>query len=470
VRDEDSPSNMEKEDIEVLPGLVVSVPPPRHELHRLIAMFADSLTALRDFVALIEPYLESKGKEIMEQEATGLVPLALLLKTVVMDHGSREVFDKLPEEQLKKMFDGEILIEKDKPDSARMKVTGNDAPKWNAALQRLVRNRQHSELLYGSSLLSLTTSVEWFVSQSISYYLRRFPEAVGTKDKTFSLDELSALGSIEDARNYLIALRVEEIMRGSVSEWIKLFRERFKLSASYLNAHTDEIVELFQRRNLIVHNGGIVNSIYMNKVSEDRRKAVKIGERLFVTRDYLDGAMNVLESQFTLLCAEQWKKLDPGDKTRGDLLTILAYSHLLEERWDIAKAYCHFNEADALMDEGVRLIAKVNHWQCRKWMGEDISSELERCDFSAKGERFVLGLLALKNDLLGALSLAEKLVKAGDLEVNDLREWPLFRELRKDARWVDFVDSLTNVESSRGRLQHQPSPSGSTAANANEDG
>jgi len=419
-----------------------------NECAAILSRFADSLLALREFVSLIEPHIEQSIKQVFDEEVLCLVPLAVALKTLDSESDFRDAFQSIPDDKLRRLFDGNIEITAPTGEThvrdVTITVTGNDAPKWHKAINRLRRNRQHTEHLYRSSLLSLATTTEWHISQLFSYFYRRFPESVATKEKAFSLGDLMAFGSIADAQEHLIASRVEDTMRGSFSDWIGVFKDKLKLSASYLDSHLDDMIEIFQRRNLVVHNGSIVNSIYLAKVSEKHRNAVRSGQKLAIDREYLDRAIDLLEVHISLLAAELWKKLEPRDESRGDLLCELAYEHMAKERWHVAQAFYFFVQNDARMKENTRLVARLNVWQCRKWAGDDIRAEVEKHDFSATDDRYVLGSLALKDDIDGAMRLAHRLVETSALTASDLREWPIFRAFRRDERWVDMVDGMSS--------------------------
>src|SRR5581483_11733704 len=115
------------------------------------------------------------------------------------------------------------------------------------------------KLLYRSALISLISSAEWFLSQVIREHLVLHPDAAGTKEKVLSLDDLKTLGSIQDATNYVIDSRIDELMWGGFESWFTYLIEKMKLSAGYVKTKKNEIIEVFQRRNVMVHNNGLAH-------------------------------------------------------------------------------------------------------------------------------------------------------------------------------------------------------------------
>ena len=106
----------------------------------------------------------------------------------------------------------------------------------------------------------------------------------------------------------------------------------------YLDPYKDDLAEIFQRRNLIVDNGSVVHSVYLNKVSASLRIGVKVGDELKVTPEYLEAAIDRIEVGFILIAAELWKKLDAGDERRATTLNDdIVMPRLAEGRWTLQK-------------------------------------------------------------------------------------------------------------------------------------
>ena len=99
----------------------------------------------------------------------------------------------------------------------------------------------------------------------------------------------------------------------------------------------ERLIEVFQRRNILVHNKGIVNSIYLSKVSGKYKNEVKKGYPVFLDRQYLESAINDLELNFSLIAFELWKNKKKDDQSRFKLLTNLISSNLDFKRWEIIK-------------------------------------------------------------------------------------------------------------------------------------
>jgi len=88
---------------------------------------------------------------------------------------------------------------------------------------------------------------------------------------------------------------------------------------------------------------------------------------------------------------------------------------------------------DKQLPEYDRLVATLNYWQCVKWQDrfEEVRKQVEETDFSAKKMRFSIGQAALLDDAARFLDLGRKALAVGEISESDLREWPIFRQMRE---------------------------------------
>jgi len=209
----------------------------------------------------------------------------------------------------------------------------------------------------------------------------------------------------------------------------------------YMDPVKDRLIEVYQRRNLLIHNGGRVNSIYLAKVTPELRENISRDQLLGVKPKYLNRTLDLFELNFLLIAAELWKKLEPKDEERADTLTGIAYSHLLKERWQIAEGLSYFQMGDKQTSEKSQMYGQLNYWQSVKWQGrfEDVRKEVEQADFSAKDPLYQLALLALHDRNEDFFSLLPVVLRSEKFTVEELKAWPIFREMREDPAYKSFI-------------------------------
>lgn len=415
----------------------------------IISDFAASLKALRDYVELIRPFIQEHIDKLRQSTIPDLAPVFIALLKEDKEFSEKLISESEDAERMK------ILLEKfpaqiTKHDSGEITFIFEGSYVDKAKIDKgmaLFRHTIHQErLLYRSSLLNLTSSLEWFLSQLLHLYFEKFPDAVGTRDNVFSLDDLKAFSTIEDARRHLISSRVEDVLRNNFEYWIKYLKERVGLSMNYLEPNMAQMIEVYQRRNIIVHNGGIVNSIYLSKVGPKLANGLKAGDSIDITPEYFKATIDTFESSFILIASELWKKLQPDDEGRSGLLLELAFNHLLDERWKVAESLSLFLVKDMHMAESRRLSGQINYWQSLKWQGrfEEVRSEVEKSDFSAKEPIFKLALYALLDDKERFFRLLPSVLKNEGLSYHALDTWPIFRGMRLSEEYAQFRQS--NIE------------------------
>jgi len=419
-------------------------------LNKQIIDFNENLIGLRDFVELIDPFLTEK----LEENDKHIQPIILsaMLKEALnngkeIKEEDREKFIEF-QEKIKQDLDEkykelpEVKFE-EKGDSDKKEVTikiSNSNIEVSKHLDNLDKNRKHIELLYTNSLISTLSSVEWFFSQLLHFFYDKHPESAGVQKRTMTLAELKSFGSVLDAEKYLIDVKIDEILRGNFESWIELLKSELSLGLGYLKDILNELTEFYQRRNLFVHNGGIVNSIYLSKVHKNQREGISINDKLSVDKPYLDNAICKLQKAFVLIGAELWKKLSPEDTSRGEILGDIVYENLLHSRWDICEGLCYFSLKDSQIHPVDKVIAQINYWLCKKESGDykSIEKEINKTDFSDKKEIFQLGLFGLRGETEKILEILPVVLETNQTNIERLEEFPLLREFRETEDYKNF--------------------------------
>jgi len=423
--------------------------------NELLEKFQNSIEGLRDFVDLIQPMLNEYHKKEFEKHDKAFAPLAIA-RQIELETDDKKKSEL--QELLKEIFDGEINVTvedeieenelDEKTEEEHKKFSFNikgDTTKIDEAFQFAVKSEEQRNLLYVNSLISLLSSAEWFYSQLLHFFYDKNPNAAGIKKKTLTLDELKSFGTVEDAEKYLIDSKIEGLLRSSFSDWIDTLKSELGLGLGYLKEFLDELIEIYQRRNLFVHNGGVVNSIYHSKVNQPE---TSIGEKLTVTRDYLDNAIDKIHVLFSLIACELWKKELPEDEARSDFLMELNYGYLKQGKWTVAKLPNIFLTKDAAQPTIPKTYAQLNCWLCEKRLHglDKVKTELAKQDFSDKTIVIQLALAALKEEEDSFFDLLPRAINSEELPVKYLFDFPILEEMRQSEKFEEFVNSNDKVK------------------------
>jgi hypothetical protein len=419
-----------------------------HALSEPIRDISSNLRSLRDFVDVLGAFLNQRTKESVKMHASVLLPLLVgVYKS--REFGTDLGIEPIPEDRMDKLLEkfpeaaNATVAKSEDGDGvtvtfpASVLTTPQD---FGKAVEEVLRAHRRTQMLSSSCLLNLTSSVELFFSKLLHHYFSLHPEAIGTKEKLFSFEDLSKFVSVTEARDYYISSKIEELLRGSLVDWFNFARNTIKLSMGYLKDDQELLEESFQRRNVVVHNGGSANSIYFSKVPEHLRDGIKLGDDLTPDDEYLGLRIDLWEKTCILIAAELWKKMAPDDTERAEVLADIIYRHLLAGRWRVSEALSTFLMRDKQMPEATLLGAQLNYWQSGKRLGKWnlLKPEVEAADFSAKGLRFQLGYLALVERNDDFFSLVPRALQAGEISDDELQEYPIFYEMRSDPRFDVF--------------------------------
>lgn len=420
-----------------------------------ITEFNKNILGLREFIDLIDPFLNERHSEQKKKFHTilsyGVLNKLLLSKTDWRIDEKEELEKKKCEfeseilEIYKKPLNIEVDIEIDKDNQGQeekkeIKISIKADKEIKKDISNVDQAQNHISILYKNSLISLLSSVEWFFSQILHFYYDKFPDSSGIQKKSLTLSDLKNFGSIDDAEKYLIDNKIEEILRGSFDSWVSLLKSELSLKLGYLDSIEFELIEIYQRRNLLVHNGGVVNTIYLSKVDENYRKNIIINDVLDVDKSYLDNAICKLQKTFILIASELWKKLDKEDRLRGNVLSEIVYNNLLQERWDICEGLAYFIMNDSQLQPTDKIIAQLNYWLCLKRTNRlgQAKGDIDKADFSDKKEIFQLGLFAIKNNKEAFFEVLPTALESKQLDIESLEEFPIFEEMRLSVEYAKF--------------------------------
>ena len=402
--------------------------------------FVDHLDSLRDFSTTTEGFLEKRRGEIFQSRAGALAPFVSFISK---KHPSiLGETSEIPEPILKKMFGGEFELVEMEGGGTNIVIREEALQnKFNEAIKEVSKNQRSIQLLRSNVLISLISAVEAYLSGLMHLFYAKHPDAIESSDKSFTLSELKKFSSIEDAQNYLIECKVEQLMRGSFEDWSKFFKSRIKLEIPRLDKSLPFLVEACMRRNVVIHNGGIVNAIYLNSVDAQFKANRKIGEKIDISVEYLGGIIDRFEACCLLLGFEMWKRFDAKDAFRWELAGRITYDHVRASRWQIAEMMSEFQKNDKSASESTRLTALINFWLSKKRQGQftEIEDEIKKCDLSASTRRYQMARFSLINDSISFFRMADAALSGGDLTLAELRAFPIFEEMRGDAAFAKYL-------------------------------
>ena len=394
--------------------------PESLELHDIVNNYLHNLTALHEVVPYQMIMATSVAKESIKKHKVFL----------------EEKGEKL-EEHSDEDSTSYILNYKDIRRSARLGLKSD-------------RSKTVLELLPRNFVVSYVSEYDSFLGQLLSKILLFKPGIIDSKDKNISLSDLVALGSVEAARERIIAKEVESVLRSSHSEQFNWMTNTFGLTLTKDLDSWPTFIELTERRNLFVHCDGIVSEQYLKVCKNNNvnvEKDILIGCKLKADKRYLKHSYETLYEIGLKLSQVLWRKLAPKDIEKAeDSLSHFVYELLIDENYKLAInlldfACCTLRKWSTESD---RLIYVINRVIAYKFSGEEAKAKtiLESQDWSACGENFQICVSVLRDDFDKAKKIMLSIGKSGCVSEASYLEWPCFKVFRESD---EFAEAFTEV-------------------------
>lgn len=315
-------------------------------------------------------------------------------------------------------------------------------------LRRLDRQLKSSAvaqaLLPGSLLVTLVSRYDAFLARLIRTMVLTRPELLKSSERTLSLSNLLELGDFDSAREYLIEKEIESVLRKSHDDHFAWLETKLDMRLRQDLPSWPAFVELTERRNLLVHCDGVVSHQYLANCKKHSVPlgACSVGNRLDAPPEYYRDACDCILEMAVKLAHVVWRKLLPSEReSADDALNQTCFELLIHENYSLANKLLRFAHSvlKKHASEKHRLMFLVNLAQSYKWLNDDEECQklLEKEDWSAKGSEFRLCVSVLREQYDETVGIMKQLGKDGPIRAEDYREWPVFREARKEKVFQD---------------------------------
>lgn len=300
-------------------------------------------------------------------------------------------------------------------------------------------------------IVSLVSQFDSFLGSLIRtmYYLR--PELLNESEKQLTFSNLLEFESIANAREFIIEKEIESVLRDSHTSHFKWIEGKIDAPLRKDLPIWPSFIELTERRNLYVHNNGIVSNHYIKMCQENGVKLpenIQIGDILKMDNEYFEKAFKCVFELGLKLSQVMWRKLLPNNLTDADnnLLNI-SFELILNGQYNLAQEILDFCDKYikkfSTDDMKFRLI--LNRAQTYKWLGQDEKCKeiIKSKDWSACSDIFRLASQVLLDDYDNAIRTMKILGKDNkQIDKNCYTEWPIFKEFRKQESFKKCFEEI----------------------------
>ena len=414
------------------------------------AAFHENITALRAFAATVGAFTVDLDKKTLDEVIAAMRRIRAALPSDTTDSDGVHT-DSEGDEEAPTASSETSTSEKNRPERL------NSFELYDA-VQRVRRQpSSQTKILRTGTVVTLVSHFEALVSDLLHAYYSLFPQALPSTDATtISLEDLRRLGTIPDAEQFIREREIEAVLRGGIEAQLNYFRKRPKINIdqgpmpNFLLA----LAEVSKRRNLYVHNQGIVNRHYMETVDGElsRRFEVALGNHVGASSEYINHAIDTVEvcgTALIQLCWRSWQKAGVG--VANGALVDVSYEALVSGRLNVVKALSDFCLATSYGDDETKRKVCVNHAIALRDNGEadKIAPLLDRFDWSTSNLLFRLAYAAVTGDEDSFFDLLPRAVAAEEIHLHPLLDWPLFSEVQSSSRWEPLLIELFSLDEVR---------------------
>ena len=324
--------------------------------------------------------------------------------------------------------------------------------KFEVVKRSLSRTALAGILVPRSLFVALISQFDSYLGMLIKTLLLFKPEILNASEKTMRFSDLVEFESIEAARDHIIEKEIGAILRESHTEHFEWMEAKFDIKLRKELPVWAEFVEITERRNLFVHTGGAISDQYLKVCGGAGLVSLSLskGKRLSVKPAYFERAYEVIFEIGVKLAHVLWRKLIPAKLKEADQnLLMISFDLIVEGKYALAIVLLDFAtvilKRHSSADYRLRFV--INRAQAYKWSGDEMRALeiLDAEDFSAVKAVFRLAETVLRDDFSKALTIVREIGSNGEIGINEYREWPLFRELRKSEEFAHAILEIFNL-------------------------
>lgn len=412
----------------------------------LLGHTLNRLDAVMDYyeweMKMLEEYL---SKELPKYQFSFLVDTLfhLLIKDKLSDEETKK------KEQLYKKIEPYLYLPPEQPEKeqgvVRYRIINNEQLDEKGICTDIIAGaKQYRKLIDMPAMLSfntlslLVTRFEEFLADYLEELFQKFPSKYIDK-QSIKFEDISKYECIDEVRAILIQQEVEKQMRQDYKSLIKLLESSHGMNFCNIEDKLHILYEISARRNIWVHNSGIVNSTYLGIV---RNSNYSMNERATITHKYLSDTIQCIKIVTISIMLES-VKLICKDDVEYYLSRILwaAFNALKNKNYELCIYTFGTLKALDKLPADKKIVSQVNYWIA--YIGlhglDSVKADISKWDVTAYDMMFQLAKDTLLENYEQAAKTLEYLYNSKRISENQITTWPLFETFRKSKEYEMFV-------------------------------
>ncbi len=307
---------------------------------------------------------------------------------------------------------------------------------YDWALVNITLSDQRCELLWKASFMMMIAYFDYLLSDILHCYYDRYPEALN-EEMTLSYGELRKCSNLKEANNILIERKIESLLYKRFDERLRFFADVLVVDIAETKIRWEIINEAYQRRNIIVHNNGIVNGRYIrNVVHCNGGEKLKAGDRLTISAEYYLRACREVLFGGIILVQNCWRKWFKNDvKAANFALVSSIHKGLMIGAYEITWRLVAFTkEIKEYYKDNKDVIDILYCFALKKaGLNSEFETEKNKLDRVRLSLSNLAALAVIEDDKEGFYEYVGRAAKTGEIKHFEFNANAIYREFMRDA-------------------------------------
>lgn len=309
----------------------------------------------------------------------------------------------------------------------------------------------NKELLYRNIIINICTNLEILVMELARLFYKF--SGTGLDKKTVELGDIKNTRSIDEVIELMIEKELYELGHAPFSDWMKFFTDTAKLNIKeILESYEVSLIEMFQRRNLFIHNDGVVNKKYIERCDKNYLKKLpgKIIEGMYIATDehYLESCFRNIQVFGSILIFCLWYKMcknkesERNRKVREYAILQFGFKLLKEADYLTAQEYNGIVSDYFKLLETYKFRVRVNFWLSLKFqskLNKKHLDQIRQIELDNKNYICKLAIFSLLGEKDEFFEIFPKAIVAEEIK-EDMLCWPIFDAVRDDPRFDSIFE------------------------------
>lgn len=329
---------------------------------------------------------------------------------------------------------------------------------YNKLRKRKCRAEKAFQLIPPSYIVTLVSLYDTFLAGYVRCIYNLKENLILESNITFNYRDIAEYGSIKEVKKNVIDNTIDKLFRDSHTEQIEWIEKAVDIKTLKQFAGWASFVELTERRNLFVHSDGMVSSQYLKECKRCNYDTggIEVGRKLFADDSYFESSYKLLYEMSVMMTQILLNKLYVGVYTedtgiRDKVLIGNVYELISEKLYDVAIDVSMFARDGKTFKRNNKDKAyiELNLAQAYKWSGhnEKCLAVLRDLDTSAMSLDLQIPKKVLEEEYDEVYSMMQTLGSGSMILTKDAyREWPIFKEIRKQDKFKEVFKTIFEEE------------------------